>query len=389
MCQNSQKRKFGHDTLFISMRVLFVGGGTGGHFYPLIATAEAIKEKRVSNLELFYIGPEPYNQSELDRLNIKFIYCPAGKIRRYFSVKNILDAFRTLAGILFAFYKIFIIYPDVIFSKGSYTSFPVLLMARFYRIPVVIHESDSKPGRANIFARKFARYIGITYKDTLAYFDPKKTALVGIPIRRAVLSSFTDPFAVLGIRRDLPLIYVTGGSLGAERINALILSALHRLLPNYQIFHQTGEAQEATVIQSSQALVKDTELLSRYYVKGTIPGEAVSALLDASSLIITRAGSTTLYEIALHQKPAIIIPIPEEVSHDQRTNAYSYARGGGASVLEENNLTPNLLIGEIQSIMEDRAKYEKMQQGTKEFAKSNSAHLIADKLIEIGIEHGS
>lgn len=370
------------------MKILLVGGGSGGHFYPLLAVAEAVKAKQ-PNAELFYIGPDPYNLDDLKTYNITYLYCPAGKVRRYFSIQNFFDIFRTVAGVFVAWYRLFVLYPDVVFSKGSFTSVPILLMARFYRIPVVIHESDSKPGRATLFAKKFARYIGIAYTEVAEYFpDQTKVARVGIPIRKSVQARHTDPFAELGIPRDMPLLYITGGSLGAERINALILTSLHELLPYYRIFHQTGTTHEATVIQSAQALLLDQPaLLERYYVRGTVPGETVSALLAAASLVICRAGSTTLFEVAHHQKPAIVIPIPEEISHDQRTNAYNYARVTGATVIEEKNLTTHLLLAEIQSIMSDQARYAKMSVGAGVFATPNAADMIADALLAIAYEH--
>ena len=370
------------------MRIAFVGGGTGGHFYPLIATAEAIRAT-AGTVDLIYIGPTSYDEAELKANNIRHVYCPSGKVRRYFSLRNILDAFKTLTGIFVAFYQLFIWYPDVIFSKGGYTSVPVLLVARFYRIPVVIHESDSKPGRANLLAKNFARYIGIAYAEVAEYFPAGKTALVGIPIRKVIAAIESDPFTKLGIPNDAPLIYVTGGSLGADRINALILKSLTRLLPQYRIFHQTGSELEQTVIQTAQALVADQNLLARYYVKGTVTASTVAALLDAAAIVITRAGSTSLFEIALHGKPSIVIPIPEEISHDQRTNAYAYARSGAASVLEEGNLTENLLTAEIQSIMGDQAKYEHMCASARVFARPEAATLVATALLSIGIEHGS
>jgi UDP-N-acetylglucosamine--N-acetylmuramyl-(pentapeptide) pyrophosphoryl-undecaprenol N-acetylglucosamine transferase len=193
----------------------------------------------------------------------------------------------------------------------------------------------------------------------------------------------------LGIPDDMPLIYVTGGSLGADRINTLILKSLPQLLPHYRIFHQTGSELEKTVVQTAQALIPDTNLLSRYYVKGSVSGSTMAALLDAASIVISRAGSTSLFEIALHGKPSIIIPIPEGISHDQRTNAYAYARSGAASVLEEGNLTENLLTAEIQSIMSNADKYWQMQEGAKSFSKPDAAAIIANALISIGIEHGS
>lgn len=370
------------------MRIAFVGGGTGGHFYPLIAVAESLREV-APTAELYYFGPTPYNAELLAAHHITFVRCPAGKLRRYFSLQNLVDLFRTVGGVATAWYQLFKIYPDVVFSKGGYTSVPILLMARFYRIPVVIHESDSKPGRANLLARRFARYIGIAYTSAAEYFPPEKTALVGIPIRKEVREVPADPFAALGLTRERPIIYVTGGSLGAMRINNLILNSLTALLPHYTIFHQTGPTEETSTIQTAQALVTDPALLQHYFVKGTLPASTVSALLAAASLVISRAGSTTLFEIALHGTPAIIIPIPEEVSHDQRTNAYTYARTGAATVLEEGNLTPYLLTSEIQSIMSDQARYTAMQQAATAFSRPDAALTIAQLLVSIGIEHGS
>ena len=371
------------------MKILFVGGGTGGHFYPLIAVAEEIRTLQ-PEANLYYIGPEPYSKDDLDLLNITYIYCPAGKVRRYFSIQNFIDFFRTITGILVAWYKLFVLYPDVIFSKGSFTSVPILLIARFYRIPVVIHESDSKPGRANMLARKFARYIGIAFADVASYFPEGKTARVGIPIRNVLKQQSTDPFKELGIPNDRPLIYITGGSSGAERINSLALDSLSLLLTQFRIFHQTGTQNEASITQSAQALLQGTpELLQYYYVQGSVPGETVNALLQASSIIISRAGSTTLFEVALHGKPSIIIPIPEDISHDQRTNAYSYARSGAGTVIEEHNLTKNLLQAEIQSIMTEPGKYQKMSAAAKAFSAPDAAKAIAEVLINISFEHGN
>ncbi len=370
------------------MKIGLVGGGTGGHFYPLIAVAESLQDIDPT-VELYYFGPHPYNDSELQRLNIQFVPCPAGKLRRYFSWQNFTDIFRTVGGILVAWYKLFILYPDVIFSKGGYTAAPILLVARFYRIPVVIHESDSKPGRASLLARKFARYIGIAYASAASYFPAKKTALVGIPIRKSVRAPHPNPHEFLGVAKDKPIIFVTGGSLGAMRINNFILNSLLQLLPYYYVFHQTGPTEEKAVTQTAQALVKDPDLLKRYFVKGTMDAETMSALFEAASLVISRAGSTTLFEIALHGTPSIIIPIPEDISHDQRTNAYSYARSGAATVMEEGNLTPYLLTSEIQSIMGDPVRYEAMSRAARTFATPLAADQIAAVLYGIGQEHGS
>jgi UDP-N-acetylglucosamine--N-acetylmuramyl-(pentapeptide) pyrophosphoryl-undecaprenol N-acetylglucosamine transferase len=368
------------------MRIAFVGGASGGHFYPLIAVAEVLHAE-APEAQLYYFGPSPYKKELLADYNIRYVYCPAGKLRRYFSIQNFLDIFRSFFGVFIAIWKLYVIYPDVIFSKGSYTAVPILLAARFLRIPVVMHESDSKPGRASKVAKGFAKYIAIAYDDVAPFFPKEKTALVGIPLRKEILTSHSDPFAVLGIPNDKPFIYVTGGSQGAERINNIVIRSLSEILPNYRVFHQVGDTNAAEIGLAAKELLKESPYLANYYIVGSVPGTTVSALLDAAALVITRAGSTTLFEIAAHGKPSIVIPIPEEVSHDQRTNAFAYARNGAAVVIEEKNLTTHLLIEEIHSIVSNPARFTAMSAAAKAAALPGAAEKIATLLRTIAKGH--
>lgn len=369
------------------MRIAFVGGGTGGHFYPLIAVVEAIK-KDDPKADLYYIGPDPYRMEILDEHNIKFISCPAGKMRLYFSVQNILDFFRVFGGVFVAWYKLYFLMPDVIFSKGGYTSVPVLMLARFYRIPVVIHESDSVPGRANKMAKKFAKYIAISYKESLEHFPAEKTALTGIPLREVITNpTEDDPFEILGIPNDMPLIYITGGSSGAERINDIVMETLSDLLGNYRVFHQTGIKNEESIRVTVKSFIQDEALLERYYIKGELDVKTVSAVMRASSLVISRAGSTTLHEISIYGKPSIIIPIPEAISRDQRTNAYAYTKTGAGLILEEANLTRNLLVEQINTIMTDVDRYKTMSQIALQFARKDAAQKLTQILLKTGRDH--
>jgi UDP-N-acetylglucosamine--N-acetylmuramyl-(pentapeptide) pyrophosphoryl-undecaprenol N-acetylglucosamine transferase len=369
------------------MRIGLVGGGSGGHFYPLMAVTDEIK-KSEHKPKLYYFGPDPYNQEELATRNITYVYCPAGKLRRYFSIQNFLDFFRTFFGFFYAIIKLYIIYPDVIFSKGSYTAVPILFAAKLLKIPVVIHESDTSPGKANYMARKFARYIAIAYDDAAQYFPAEKTALTGIPLRSELTKIHPDPLGMLGIPNDKPLIYVTGGSQGAQKLNEAVLRSLLELLPHYRIFHQTGP-QMSDIQTTAQGLLQGTDLGSSYYVTDTVPVETVSALMQAATMVITRAGSTTLFELAYFGTPSIIIPIPEDVSRDQRTNAYTYARSGGGVVIEERNITPHLLGTEIHTIMGNPQRLADMSAAAKQFFIPDAAPKLASVILSIGIEHGS
>lgn len=370
-------------------RIVLVGGGTGGHFYPTIAVAESLRAKSSDGdtLQLYYFGPEPYNQEALTENNITFIKIPAGKRRKYFSVFNFIDTFKVGIGTFFAIWQLYKIYPDAVFSKGGYTSVPVVIAAWILRIPIMIHESDTKAGTANKLAAKFARYIAIAFDEVAGAFPEAKTALVGMPIRKALKQKVDTPKEQLGVPTDRPMIFVTGGSLGSQRINRLLLETLDELLPHYSILHQTGAANEKTVRQTSSELITDTALLANYFVTGTLPAEKIQLAQSAADIVISRAGTGTIFEIAQKGVPAILIPIPEDVSHDQRTNAYAYARTGAASVMEEGNLTDGLLSAEINRIMGDPQVYKDMASAASTFTARDAGATIANTLIGIADEH--
>lgn len=372
------------------MRIVFVGGGTGGHFYPLIAIAEAIRKRDRelgTDSDLLYLGPNTYNKSALDAEKIRFVRVPAGKRRLYFSWHNFVDPFVTIFGVVVAFWKLLWIYPDVVMSKGGFTSVPVVIAAWLLRIPIVIHESDSVPGRANKLAKRFARYIGIVHDDVAKYFSEKKVALVGMPMRQSFFKKVSDPYQTVGIPKDKPVILFTGGSLGAERINNFVLSSLSQLLPHYTVLHQAGDSHIEQITADATTLIEDQNLLKNYFVFGHMAQEQFAAAMQAANLIVTRAGSTSLSEISLMGKPSIVIPIPEDVSRDQRSNAYSYARNGGAVVLEEENLSDDILVAEINRILGDKQTYEKMSQSAKGFTSETAAYTLADTLRDIATEH--
>lgn len=372
------------------MRIGLVGGGTGGHFYPLIAIAEAVRDRDAAhntNTELLYFGPEPYNQESLARLNIRFVYCPAGKRRRYFSPLNFLDIFKTIFGFICAVKRLYLLYPDVIMSKGSYTSVPIVLAAWLLRIPIVIHESDAKVGRANKIAGRFARYIGITYNVTAEQFKADKTALTGQPIRKYMRQAPPNAPALLGIPTDRPAIFITGGSTGAVRINNLILDSLDELLPQFTVIHQVGTENVETVTSAAGSLISNEDYLKHYFVFGHMTGEQIAAAYYSSAIVVSRAGSGTIAELSITGKPAILIPIPEEISHDQRTNAYAYAKRGGATVLEEDNLTDSMLAAQITKILTDKKLYTDMSEAAMGFTQPNAAYTLADTLLGIGKEH--
>ncbi len=379
------------------MKVVFAGGGSGGHFYPIIAVAESLRgicrERRLLTPKLYYLAPSAFDQESLFENEITYIACPAGKWRRYFSIQNFTDIFVSLAGFITALTTLFRIYPDVVFSKGGYASVPVVLAARMIGIPVFIHESDSKPGRANILASSFAYRIAVTFESTAEFFPQKvrsKIARTGIPVRSALMHPETEGAKQeLGLDESVPTLFILGGSLGAERINDVVISALPELVTFANIIHQTGKANFKIVSSTAKLVLEKSEYASRYHAFPFLNTLSMRRAAGTADLIISRAGMTTISEIALWKKPAVLIPIPESISHDQRTNAYAYAKTGAGEVLEEANLTSHMLIAEAKRILSDSALRASMSERSALFANTKAGDIIAEELIAIGLSHES
>lgn len=373
------------------MRILFTGGGSGGHFYPIIAVAEKLNKilerENTANVEFFYMSTEPYNERLLFDNKITFKQVTAGKMRAYFSVQNFFDLFKTAWGVFKAFFQLFALYPDVIFAKGGFPSFPVLFAARLFRIPVIIHESDSVPGRVNAWAGKFAQKIAISYAEAAQFFPEGRTALTGNPIREEILRpSGKDAFKELGLDPSIPVLLVLGGSSGARTINGQMETLSPRLVEKYQIIHQTGEANMAEVQTTVNGLLSGNPNASHYHIYGYLENQTMKLAAEAATIVVSRAGSA-IFEIAAWGIPSILIPIANHVGDHQRKNAFAYARAGGAVVIEEANLGPNILMSEIENLMQDANKQNTMKDSAKAFARTDAAEKIAEQIATVLMRH--
>jgi len=375
------------------MKILLAGGGTGGHFYPIIAVAESlkkiVKEEKFIDAQIYFMGPSPYDERMLFENEIVFKRSYAGKMRRYFSIKNVFDYFKTGIGIIKAVIDVWSIYPDVVFGKGGYASFPALFAARLLRIPVVIHESDSKPGKVNEWAGKFAKRVAVSYESAAKYFPKDKVAHTGNPIRPEIMDpTVADSMKFFGLEPSGSVILIIGGSQGSAKINEVITDILPELVEDYAVIHQTGKANFDEMTKMAAVVLHDNPRKNRYKPFAYLNTIATRMAAGASSLIISRAGSS-IFEIAIWKKPSIIIPIPEEVSHDQTSNAFAYAATGACSVIEETNLTPHILMAEVRRIFADKVLYSKMVAATKTFAVRDAADKIAREIINIALSHES
>ncbi|HRZ30203.1 MAG TPA: UDP-N-acetylglucosamine--N-acetylmuramyl-(pentapeptide) pyrophosphoryl-undecaprenol N-acetylglucosamine transferase [Candidatus Paceibacterota bacterium] len=377
------------------MKILFTGGGSGGHFYPIIAIAQEIRrlatEEKLVQPSLYFMSDGPYNERVLFENEIKFIKVNAGKLRRDYSsaslIKNFLDLFKTLLGSIQALFKVFSLYPDIVVGKGGYASFPTLLASRILRIPVLIHESDSHPGLVTRWAGKFAIRVALSYPEAAKYFPAEKVAVTGNPLRQEILTpTKSGAHEYLRLDKNLPVIFIIGGSQGASKINEIIVDILPKIIEKYQFIHQVGKNNFTDLSKRAKFILKGNPFADHYKIFDYLDATAMRMTAGVASLVITRAGSS-LFEIANWGIPSIVIPIPEEISHDQRTNAFTYARSGGAVVIEEKNLTASVLLFEIDKIMTDDKMREDMIKGAKQFARPEAATTIAQEILRISLSH--
>lgn len=377
------------------MKIVLTGGGTGGHFYPLIAVVEAVEEicsmRKLLEPQFFYIGPPPFDPLLLAEHDIEYRAGTAGKLRTSEGGVSLLGPFRTFFGILRALPQLFSIYPDVVFSTGAYASFPTLFAARLLRIPIVIYDADANPGRVSLWSSKFARWIAVAHPDAANAFPEKvrnRIARTGHPIRMEI----EDPAKeggneFLKLDPSIPTIFIVGGSQGAQAINSVVLDSLPTLLEKYNVVHQVGAANLKEVEGIAGVSLRDSPYKDRYRIFGLLNALALKMTAGIAELVVARAGSGTIFEIASWKIPAILVPIPRDISHDQTENAFSYARAGGAIVIEQHNLTPHVLMAEIERLMMDEAMRKKMSQSAETFSRPEAGKKIAEILLETALEH--
>jgi UDP-N-acetylglucosamine--N-acetylmuramyl-(pentapeptide) pyrophosphoryl-undecaprenol N-acetylglucosamine transferase len=377
------------------MKIVFTGGGSGGHFYPGIAIAEAlhnlVREQRLVAPKLYYVGPAAFDEQALLDEGIVFVKSAAGKVRRYTSILNFFDLFVTAFGVLHCLITLYRIYPDVVVSTGGYASVPTVLAAHFLGIPIVVHESDAKPGRANLLASRYASRIAIAFDSAAPYFPKKAQAHIartGIAVRSALWRLEADGARQeLGLDPSVPTALIIGGSLGSKRINEVVLSALPSIVEFANVIHQTGTKHFDDVEATAKVVLAESTHATRYHPVSYLNVRALQQAAGAATIVVSRAGAGTITEISLWKKPAILIPIPESISHDQRTNAYAYAHTGAAVVLEEANLAPHILASEIQRIVSDPTLAKEMADKGATFADPDAAKIIAGEVLKIALEH--
>lgn len=373
----------------MNLRILFTGGGTGGHITPLISVAVELQKfasQKNIELDLRYFGaPEAYeNLLEMNGIAVSKI--ASSKWRRYFDLRNFIDIPKFIIGFFQALWRVFWFMPDVCFSKGGPGALPVVLTCAFYRVPLMIHESDTIPGLANKISSGYAKRIALSFASAEDYFKGN-VVVTGTPIRHELLGEALEQGIAkrfFGFDPEKPVIFVISGSQGATRINDFVLDAAPELVKAFQILHQTGINNFEQVKSELNAIAKNftDEEKKRYKIVPYFEKDLKDAYA-AADIVVSRAGSASIFEIAAFGKPAILVPLPEAAGDHQTKNAYDYAATGAAIVIETDNLTPNVFINQLKKVISDPEKLKTMSEAAKKFSKPDAARVIAEEIINL------
>ncbi len=354
--------------------IAFTGGGTGGHIYPALAVAELLQQRLPCRL--MWIGSDSgIDRSIVESAGIEFFGIPTGKLRRYFSLKNVTDTVKIGAGFLAARRILKKHRPALLFSKGGFVSVPPCFAAASLGIPVFTHESDFSPGLATRLNLRVAEKVFTAYEATVQRLPPGyryRVAVVGNPVRPAFRRGNPERGrAFLGVDNREPLLLVLGGSQGARQVNDLIRTALGELTALCTVIHQTGP--------SAQDIPPATAKYRPFpYLKDELPD-----VLAASTVVVGRSGAGTLWEAAVAGIPLILIPLEGSGTRgDQVENAEYFQSQGAALVLSGSSVTMAHLVDTVKRVLEDKALRDSLVQGVRTIGRLDGTSLIASAIID-------
>jgi UDP-N-acetylglucosamine--N-acetylmuramyl-(pentapeptide) pyrophosphoryl-undecaprenol N-acetylglucosamine transferase len=349
--------------------VAIAGGGTAGHVFPGLAVAEQL------GCPVFWIGSAKGVEGKLVRnAGICFHSIPAGKLRRYLSLRNLTDVLRVLAGCVASLRVLWKEKPSLLFSKGGFVSVPPVIAARLCGIPSYTHESDFDPGLATRINLRFCEKVFVSFRDTVEFLPERyrqKAVVTGNPVRAGLFSGNPQRGRSLaGCDSRTPLLLVMGGSLGSSFINTLVSCVASKLAQKYCVIHQMGEKEFSPSV------------LPRYRTAAFI-GDELPDMMAAADLVVSRAGANTLSEMAALGKPMLLIPLPTSGSRgDQLRNAEVFRRAGAALVFREEETTPEVFLSAVESLLGDPQRLSQMAAGARSLSGGNPAAHIASLIRE-------
>lgn len=337
-------------------KIVITGGGSGGHTAPLRAVIPALITK-IPNLQIIWIGGKGIEKTIAKDLKVPHITISTGKLRRYFSFKNITDIFRVMNGIIQSIKVLKKEKPDLVFSTGGSVSVPVVIAAKTLNIKTIIHEQTVVVGLANKINSLFATKILLGFDSSKPHF-PKRTQhkciTTGNPIRDSLINGNKENLErFLNTKLTKPVIYATGGSLGARILNESLLPIISELAKKYTVIHQTGQTAYTDIHKYRNSLDPTTK--KNYYVFDFIKNN-LKDIYSEASLVISRSGAGTVNELNFFQIPSILIPLEPTRGDEQLKNAKWLKDKQSTIILKQNQLTLELLKKSITDLLKKTSK---------------------------------
>lgn len=358
--------------------VLIAGGGSGGHTSPGLAVASVLRER---GLACAWIGSRGGVEARLvPGRGIPYFAIPTGKLRRYWAWQNVTDlALRVPLAVLRSLLLVRRLRPRVIFATGGFVALPVAVAGALSGVPVVVHEQAAVPGLANRLAARLARRVAVAFPGSERHFPPGKVVLTGNPLRPELRSgSRAEAIARFGLDPALPLVYVTGGAQGAQRINRAVGELLPALLETAQVIHQCGDnpATDDRQWLEARSRALPPRLRPRYTLLPYV-GAELASIYAAASLVVGRAGAGTVNECCQLGLAALYVPLPGTRGDEQTANARLVERAGGCAVLPQAEATPERLLQRVRDLLADPAGLEEMGDRARAAAVPDAAERLA------------
>lgn len=358
--------------------IVITGGSTGGHIFPNIPVIEELKKRGYT--EIIWVGEKKGKEEKWARsMGVTFYGIRTGKLRRYFSLKNIIDLYFVVVGIFQSIFLFIKLKPRLLFSKGGFVAVPPVIAAWLLSIPIITHESDIVPGLATRIISRFARVICVSFEKTEHFFTNKKVVLTGNPLRQIVKNGNSKKGAsFLHFEEKLPLLLVLGGSLGASSLNDATWKMKTKYSLPFNLVHQCGKGKRREDIPQGKRY-RQYDFLDR----------EMGDVLALSNLIVSRAGAGALYEFGFLKKPTILIPLPKSKSRgEQVENARHFARKGAAVIINDEELNEDILYKTVMKLLEDEESLMKMGESADTLctrdAEIKIANIIESTLREKG-----
>ncbi len=360
-------------------KVILAGGGSGGPVSPLLAVAEEIKKIKPHSKFLFVGTKKGPEVSMVAEIGMDFVSIPASKLRRYFSLRNLIEPVVFLVGFIKALAIIRRFKPDVVFGAGSFVSVPLSWAAKIRGVKVIIHQQDARIGLANKLIAPFADRITTAFEQTAKDFysgsglNPKeleaRAEWVGNPVRKEVVEKNDSAVSFFKLHNNLPILLILGGATGAKQINEMLPEILPDLVKAHQVIHQTGKGKNN--IDFKDQNYHPVELLSF---------GIYSSALQLAHLVVARAGLSTIAELSYLGKTAIIIPMPHTHQED---NAKILNELHAAAVLMREEATAKNLAKVINSIKFNPKRAETLSENMRLLMPKNAAEKLAKIIVKL------